>query len=125
MLINYVLIDFESVQPKDLEILVDYPFKVFVFVGANQMKVPFKLAAALQELGKNGRYIKISGNGKNALDFHIAYYIGKLSQQDSKASFYIISKDCGFDPLVEYLKSKKIKVQREKELRKIIQQNIT
>jgi hypothetical protein len=34
---------------------------------------------ALQALGSNGSYVKVSGHGRNALDFHIAYHIGKLS----------------------------------------------
>jgi len=31
---NYVLIDFENVQPKNLNILANHPFKVFVFIDA-------------------------------------------------------------------------------------------
>ena len=41
----------------------------------------------------------ISFPGKNALDFHIAYYLGKkVSEPD--AMHYILSKDKGYDPLV-------------------------
>jgi len=105
---NYVFIDYENVQPKNLEILANYPFKVFVFVGANQTRVPFDLAAAMQELGENAKYIKISGNGPNALDFHIAYYIGALATQDPSGYFHVISKDTGFDPLITHLKAKKL-----------------
>ena len=53
---NYVLIDLENVQPKNLEILASHPFKVLVFVGANQAKVTYDLAVAMQELGKNAQY---------------------------------------------------------------------
>jgi hypothetical protein len=116
---NYVLIDFENIQPKNLEILANHPFKVFVFVGANQAKVPFDLAAAMQDLGDNAKYIKIFGNGKNALDFHIAFYVGQLSMQDPEAYFHIISKDTGFDPLIKHLKARKIRVQRERDLAEI------
>ena len=116
---NYVLIDFENVQPKNLEILLNHPFKIFVFVGANQTKVPFDLATAMQNFGDNAKYLKISGNGKNALDFHIAFYIGQLSLQDPEGFFHIISKDTGFDPLIKHLKTKNIRVQREKDLAEI------
>jgi len=116
---NYVLIDFENVQPKNLEILKKHPFKILVFVGANQTKVPFDLATALQNFGDSAQYIKISGNGKNALDFHVAFYIGQLSHQDPKGHFHIISKDKGFDPLIKHLREKKIRVQREKDLAEI------
>ena len=70
---NYVLIDFESVQTKSLELLTHDHFKVIVFVGANQGKLPFELAVSLHQLGSRAEYIKISGHGLNALDFHIAY----------------------------------------------------
>jgi hypothetical protein len=116
---NYVLIDFENVQPKNLEILANHPFKVFVFVGANQVKVPFDLAIAMQDFGGNAKYVKISGNGPNALDFHIAFYIGELATLDPKGYFHIISKDTGFDPLIKHLKARKIRIQREKDLAEI------
>ena len=48
---NYVLIDYENVQPKNLARLNGHPFKVLVFIGANQEKVPFELASTLQSLG--------------------------------------------------------------------------
>ena len=105
---NYVLIDFESIQPQALETLAEEHFKVMVFVGASQAKISFDVAASLQQLGSNAEYIKISGNGPNALDFHIAYYIGRLAVVDPSAYFHIISKDTGFDPLIKHLRSQKI-----------------
>ena len=52
----------------------------------------------LHEPGENGQYVKISGNGKNALDFHLAYYVGELATNDPEVYFHVISKDTGFDP---------------------------
>lgn len=105
---NYVLIDFESVQTTSLELLTHDHFKLIVFVGVNQGKLPFEVAESVQQLGSRAEYIKISGRGPNALDFHIAYYIGRLAAEDPSAYFHIISKDRGFDPLIQHLKSKKI-----------------
>jgi hypothetical protein len=117
---NYVLIDFENVQPSNLDVLQNHPFKVLVFVGANQTKVPFDLATAMQALGEAAQYIKITGTGKNALDFHVAYYVGELAAKDPGAYFHIISRDTGFDPLIKHLKSKKIRIQRERDLAEIL-----
>ena len=116
---NYVLIDFENVQPSNLEVLKRHPFKVIVFVGANQTKLPFDLAEAMQALGDSGQYVKIAGSGKNALDFHIAYYVGELSAIEPSAYFHIISRDTGFDTLIKHLKSRSIKIQRERDLAEI------
>ena len=105
---NYVLIDYENVQPSVLPVLEKEHFKVIVFVGASQSKVNFDVASSLQRLGPNASYVKITSNGSNALDFHIAYYIGHLAASEPDAYFHIISKDTGFDPLIAHLKTKKI-----------------
>lgn len=105
---NYVLIDFENVQPQDLGLLKGGPFKVKVFLGPNQSKIPVSLAVVIQSLGDKAEYITLEAAGSNALDFHIAYYIGALSAAEPTAFFHVISKDTGFDPLMKYLKGKKI-----------------
>jgi PIN domain len=116
---NYVLIDYENVHPKNLELLLDHPFKVYVFVGQNQARIPFDLADSMQLLGKAAQYIKIAGSGQNALDFHIACYVGELASKEPDACFHIISKDKGFDPLIRHLKERNIRVEREKDLGEI------
>lgn len=116
---NYILIDLENVQPKNLNILLDHPFKIYVFVGENQNKIPFDLAETMQSFGENAKYIKISGNGKNALDFHLAFYLGTLSTKDTEGYYHIISKDTGFDPLVRHLRKTQIKIFRHKDLAEI------
>lgn len=113
---NYILIDFENVQPKSLKILNGHPFQVLLFVGSNQTKVPIDLATEMQALGNKASYIQIEGNGRNALDFHIAFYAGQLAEKDLDCYLHIISKDTGFDALVKHLKTKKIHASRVKEL---------
>ena len=87
---SFVLVDFENVQAKDIGVLNGGPFKIKVFVGANQAKIPLEMARALQTFGPNAEYIQIDGSGRNALDFHIAYYIGQLAAQmaDSSSTSY-------------------------------------
>lgn len=109
---NYVLIDYENVQPTDLGLLRDGPFKVRVFLGPNQAKIPVNLATALQPFGRDAEYVVLESAGSNALDFHVAYYMGVLSVQDPSGIFCVISKDSGFDPLIKHLKGKGVSAQR-------------
>ena len=109
---NYVLIDYENVQPKNLSLLHAEHFRVKVFLGASLSKLPVELATAMQSLGDRAEYVRISGNGPNALDFHVAYYIGRLAALDPEPFFHIISKDTGFDPLIAHLKEKGIYCKR-------------
>jgi hypothetical protein len=113
---NYVLIDYESVQPTSVAVLEQECFKVFIFFGEKQAKVSFDIAASLQRLGAKATYIKMSGSGPNALDFHIAFYIGQLAVAEPDAYFHIISKDTGFDPLIAHLKEKGIFSARSKDV---------
>jgi len=109
---NHVLVDYENVQPSDFDLLKDGPFKVKVFLGPNQSKVPVSLAAALQPLGPSAEYVILETAGANALDFHIAYYVGALACEDPSAFFHIISRDSGFDPLIKHLRARNLLVQR-------------
>ena len=92
---NYVLIDFENVAPENLDLLDQDWIRVYVFVGKNQTKLPFSVVKAIQKMGDRAQYVEMSGTGHNALDFHIAYYVGRLSANDKDAYFHIISNDQG------------------------------
>ena len=106
--IDYVLVDFENVQPQNLGLLHGGPYKIKVFVGAKQAKIPLEMARAVQAFGADAEYIQIDGTGANALDFHIAYYIGRLAAENPGADFHVISRDSGFDPLIKHLKAQNI-----------------
>jgi PIN domain len=109
---TYVLIDYENVQPKDLASLHGQSLKVLVFVGTNQTKVPLDLVKSLQPLGANVEYVDINGSGRNALDFHIAFYLGELAAADKGGCYYVISKDTGFDPLLAHLNARGVRARR-------------
>jgi hypothetical protein len=116
---NYIFVDFENVQPTSFEFPKDYPFKIIIFIGANQTKIPIELATSMQSLGHNAEYVIICGNGKNALDFHITFYLGKLYEKDPEGYFHIISKDTGFDILIKHLKEKKTLINRYNNINEI------
>jgi hypothetical protein len=118
---NYVLVDFENVQPDSLAALASGPFRVKVFVGASQAKgrISFELVHSMQALGTNAEYVKIARTGRNAGDLHIAYYVGRLLEKEPNAAIHIISKDTDFDPLIEYLRSKGSTCKRVKTIAEI------
>ena len=116
---HYILIDYENVQTKSLTVLQGAPnqaFRIMVFVGANQSKIPIELVSSMQSFGEKAEYVQITGSGRNALDFHIAYYLGALTERDPKANFHVISKDTGYDQLIKHLKAMRINVARQKDL---------
>lgn len=78
--------DYENIQQKKPAVLNGHPFEVPVFVGTNQAKTPLKLASCLQAPGGNAKFVKIGGDGANALDFHNASYIGQLAEREPCAN---------------------------------------
>lgn len=118
--LHHILIDHENVQPADLAGLDAHDACVWVFTGAQQ-KVAISLIEAVQALGERGRFIRISGNGRNALDFHIAYYLGSFAARDPRASFLIVSADTGYDPLIAHLKVQGISANRIPLPQKVVQ----
>jgi hypothetical protein len=109
---TFLLLDLENVQPADFSAIEGGSFKIKAFLGSHQTKVPVSLARVLQSFGPDAEYIQIEGSGHNALDFHIAYYLGRLAVEHPKARFRIISKDAGFDPLVAHLRGQKLLCER-------------
>lgn len=112
----FFLIDFENVQPKALDRLKPGEARIKVFLGEQQSKLMLDVVQALQPFGADAEYIQITGSGPDAVDFHIAYFIGRLAAVEADAGFNIISKDKGFDPLVRYLNDRGISCRRHPEI---------
>lgn len=106
-----LLVDFENVPKVDLSSLpadVTVPF----FFGASQRSVPTVFLKEALKLGERFVPIDIEGQGKNALDFHIAFYLGEYLQAMPAAECIILSRDKGFDPLVKHLVGRGFQVRR-------------
>lgn len=106
-----LFVDYENVPKVDLSGLpgdVTVPF----FFGASQRTVPTAFLKEALKLGERFVPIDIEGQGKNALDFHIAYYLGEYLKSAPDADCVILSRDKGFDPLVRHLAGRGFKVRR-------------
>jgi hypothetical protein len=100
---TYVLVDSENTPLQNADFAREKSVELLIFIGKTQTKFARELVLAVQAMGTRARYIEMDGSGKNALDFHLAFYLGQLSTQDPTARFFIVSKDTGFDPLVKHL----------------------
>ncbi len=97
-----LLVDFENVQQVELAKL-DNSYRVIIFVGADQKSVPFDLVTRAQQLGSRVEWQKITGNGSNALDFFIAFQLGRAFDTLPRPECVVLSRDKGFDPLIRFL----------------------
>jgi hypothetical protein len=96
---RWAFVDYEN-QPQSLHFIGqrnDYNC-VLVFFGAQQ-KVTVELNKSLIL-----RLIRIENMGKNNLDFHLTYYLGKYDVKlDKRIAFDIFTKDTGFDHLIQFI----------------------
>jgi hypothetical protein len=98
-----LFIDYENVTQVRLSTIQLSNLKIFIFVGCAQTKIPFELVREAHQLGAAVEWIGVEGIGSNTLDFHIVFYLGQISLQSPSSNFLILSRDRGFDPLIQHL----------------------
>jgi len=76
--------------------------KIFVFVGATHKALKINFIKLHQNVSLE--VIKIKNIGQNNLDFHLSYFLGKLDEiADKEIEFVVLSKDKGFDHLINFV----------------------
>lgn len=101
---KYAFIDYENIHSLDNLNLHLYE-RIFLFLGANQPTV--QLSEKFND-ELNFTLITIKNIAKNNLDFHIAYYLGKMDMQtDKNIEFCIISKDNGYSGICEFIQNQR------------------
>lgn len=109
---NHVFVDFENVHQVDLTLIGAKSVSFTLMVGAKQTKLDSDLVEKLMAHSSSVQLVKLKSSGKDALDFALAYYLGRAALADPTAYFHIVSKDGGFDPLIEHLRARHIHVYR-------------
>lgn len=106
-----LLVDFENIPELSRDQIpagVSVPF----FLGASQRKVSSELLEFQSRLRERFILVRIEGHGRNALDFHIAFYLGEYLTKAPTTECVILSRDKGFDPLVRHLRARGFAVRR-------------
>jgi PIN domain len=98
-----LFIDYENITQVRLSTIQRSNLKIYIFVGCTQAKIPFELVREAHQLGASVEWIGVEGIGPNALDFHIVFYLGQISLQSPSSNYVILSRDRGFDPLIQHL----------------------
>jgi hypothetical protein len=110
--VNHVFVDYENIQQFDNNLLKEKTASFTLLIGPKQTKLDVALVEKLMEHAASVKLVRLTSPGKDAVDFALAYYLGRKAVSDPGARFHIVSKDKGFDPLIEHLKTRKVKVRR-------------
>lgn len=107
-----IFVDFENIQKIESN-LINEKTKIIVMVGLTQEKKAFEYAKNIFNDISTIELIKVNGRGSNALDFFIAFYLGKYFGNIKEAEIIIISNDTGYDPLIKHLDGYGISIKRK------------
>ena len=106
-----LLVDYENVQQIESSQLPD-DVAVRIFIGAKQVKVQRQVLELVSSRPEKVKPVFIDGQASNALDFHIAFYLGEYAATMPGARFLILSKDKDYDPLIRHLTSRGVECER-------------
>lgn len=100
---THVLLDYENVQPTEDELRAMVPdaSRVWVFHGPHQRQVEQRFAS----FGADATAVPISKTGKNALDFHLSFYMGYIVSRNQASAIVVIANDKGYEPMLEHAKA--------------------
>jgi len=110
--VNHVFVDYENVREVDQAIIGTKTVHLTLLLGAQKAKFDATVVEKLMLHAATVKLIRLKASGRNALDFTLAYYLGRAVLADPSGYFHIVSKDKGYDPLIEHLCSKHIRAQR-------------
>ncbi len=98
---THVLLDYENVQPdaQALRALVPDIAEVWLFYGPHQKNPGRHLADLPLTL------VPISKTGKNALDFHLTFYVGFISSRHPVDKIVVVANDQGYEPMLMHARS--------------------
>jgi len=106
----HTLVDLENVHPtiEDLRKLVPRMTDAWVFHGPNQAREAAQLKAAHDAI----TLVPHSGKGKNALDFHLSFYLGYVAARQPEAHLVVVANDRGYDSMINHAQILGFSVQR-------------
>lgn len=109
------LVDFENVHDDGLEGIkgLTDADKVIIFYGTQIKSIPFDRHVELMNTKAHVEYFKTKKIAKNYLDFQLTSHLGYLIGKGEKGAVHIISKDTGYDSVVDYWKGYGIKIDRK------------
>ena len=100
--LTHVLVDYENVQPGMDDLLKIAPklTDVWLFHGPSQTQRAEQVKAAHERV----TLVPHTGKGKNALDFHLSFYLGYVAARHPDATLVVVANDTGYDSMLSHAK---------------------
>ena len=118
MFMNVYLIDYENVNASGLEGIkkLNDDDKVKIFYSDRIKSIPFARSVEMIQSKAEIEFIETRKVAKNYLDFQLSTYLGYLIGRGENGCVFVISKDTGFDSVVDFWKARNIKICRQENI---------
>lgn len=110
--LHHVLVDFENVPTVDLTPIGDKVAKITLLIGEKQRRLELGLVQQIHAHAAKVTLIEVGASGRNALDLVLAWHLGKIAERHPDDSFWVVSRDKDFDPLIAHLRVRGLQVSR-------------
>ena len=86
---------------------------VIIFYGSKVKSIAYESLIAITDSAANIEHMKAEKTAKNYLDFQLTTYLGYKLGQNSYSEIYVISKDSGFDAVVDFWSNRGQSIKRQ------------
>ena len=106
------LVDYENVHADGLNGIRNLTphDQVIIFYSKNADTMTFDLHNAINRSQGDIQFLKIEAGTKNALDFQLVSYLGYLIRESEKDTYYIVTKDNGYQAVVKFWQGRNVRI---------------
>jgi len=109
---NHILVDYENLKSVEPAVFELEGATWTLLLGPQNRTLSVSVVQQLMARAASVELVRLEQAGRNAVDFALAYYLGRKVLGDPAATFHVISKDTGYQPLVEHLQSRNVRIAR-------------
>ncbi len=109
------LVDYENVSDAGLVGINQLSANdlVIIFYGSRVKSIDYESHIAITDSTANIEEMKARKTAKNYLDFQLTTYLGYKLGQNSYSEIYVISKDSGFDAVIDFWSQRGYSIKRQ------------
>lgn len=109
------LIDYENTGAKGLAGIerLKEEDQIILFYGPKTGSIPFDEHVRISQSASHVEYIKTTKTAKNYLDFQLTTYLGFLIAQTPVKEYHIVSKDSGYDSVIDFWSKRGLVMKRQ------------
>lgn len=122
-----ILVDYENVHTSGMTgfSALSSEDTVVIFYGNAIKSIPFDLHIEIMNSKVTTEYIKVNKVGKNYLDFQLASHLGYCIGKGYNGQIFIISKDTGYDSIVDLWTEKGCQILRAESIDAAVKKLVT